>query len=298
MQHFAFSSTSSGGSSGSGSTSTGGSTDDTSDDASGWLSSIGNWFVSVGNWIKEGFTNLIDNIKEFLGITNNKIDENTNSVDTGFADTQETLDTNFAGLYEDMDYATNQLVTGFENSIGGIQSVDNHFVYYADGTIKTIDQYRDDFNKYVDDEAYNNDYSNLVTENNKAGNDSADVAIGNGVNGVKEKFNFYNDISNNVKSMVDVITDVESAPKYYLNVNSKWYSGEVCIVDLSWYAPYKDLGDNVICIFVYIAFLWNIFIRLPDIINGAGASSYAGNMVSDIETYHKTGIGRSSSLRR
>lgn len=197
-----------------------------------------------------------------------------------------------------MDYATNELVNGFENSVGGIKHVDDHFVYYADGTIKTIDQYRDDFNKYVDDEAYNNDYSNLGTENNKAGNDSADVAIGNGVNGVKQKFNFYNDISNNVKSMVDVITDVESAPKYYLNVNSKWYSGEVCIVDLSWYAPYKDLGDNVICIFVYIAFLWNIFIRLPDIINGAGASSYAGNMVSDIETYHKTGIGRSFSLRR
>lgn len=197
-----------------------------------------------------------------------------------------------------MDYATNQLVTGFENSIGGIQSVDDHFVYYADGTIKTIDQYRNDFDNYVDNFIYNNDYSNLDKENNNAGNDSAEDSIGNGVNGVKEKFNFYNDISNNVKSMVDVITNVESVPKYYLNVNSKWYNGEVCIVDLSWYAPYKDFGDTVICIFVYIAFLWHVFIRLPDIINGAGASSYAGNMVSDIETYHKTGIGRSSILRR
>lgn len=39
--------------------------------------------------------------------------------------------------------------------------------------------------------------------------------------------------------MIDVITDVESSPIYSMNVNSKWYSGEVTIVDLSWYAPYK-----------------------------------------------------------
>ena len=57
-----------------------------------------------------------------------------------------------------MDYATNELVTGFENSIGGITRVDDHFVYYADGTIKTIEQYRNDFNKYVDDQIYHNDY--------------------------------------------------------------------------------------------------------------------------------------------
>ena len=103
--------------------------------------------------------------------------------------------------------------------------------------------------------------------------------------------------ANYVKSMVDVITDVSSAPKYYLNVKSKWYTGQICVVDLGWYAPYKDFGDNVICIFAYLSFLWNIFIRLPDIINGAGASSYAGNMINDIETYRKTGFARGSSYK-
>ena len=98
--------------------------------------------------------------------------------------------------------------------------------------------------------------------------------------------------------MVDVITDTESSPKYSIRVNSKWYSGLLTIVDLSWYAPYKELGDNVICIFAYLAFLWNIFIRLPDIIQGAGASSYAGDMAGDIRAYKFTGFGRSASIKR
>lgn len=98
--------------------------------------------------------------------------------------------------------------------------------------------------------------------------------------------------------MIKVITDTESSPKYFMNVSSKWYSGEITIVDLSWYAPYKEFGDNVICIFAYLAFLWNIFIRLPDIIQGTGASSYAGDMVGDIRAYNATGFGRSKSIKR
>lgn len=60
----------------------------------------------------------------------------------------------------------------------------------------------------------------------------------------------------------------------------------------------KNSGDDVICIFAYLSFLWNIFIRLPDIIQGAGASSYAGDMVGDIKAYKNTGFGRSSTIKR
>lgn len=118
------------------------------------------------------------------------------------------------------------------------------------------------------------------------------------LSGIKERFSFYNDVKKNVNDMVNAITDVDSVPKYYLNVSSKWYSGQITIVDLSWYEPYKDLGDNVICIFAYLSFLWNIFIKLPDIIQGAGAGSYAGDMVGDIKAYKATGFGRSSSIKR
>lgn len=97
--------------------------------------------------------------------------------------------------------------------------------------------------------------------------------------------------------MVDVITNTSKAPKFQLNVNSKYYKGTLTIVDLSWYAPYKEMGDNVICIFAYLGFLWRIFIRLPDIIKGAGASSEAGNMLSNITLYGQYGLGRSRSSK-
>ena len=102
--------------------------------------------------------------------------------------------------------------------------------------------------------------------------------------------------------MVEVITDTESLPKYSINVKSKWYTGVLTIVDLSWYAPYKELGDNVICIFAYLAFLWNIFIRLPDIIQGAGAAAYdtadSSVMLREIKDYKASGLGRSKAIKR
>lgn len=96
--------------------------------------------------------------------------------------------------------------------------------------------------------------------------------------------------------MTEVITDTTSAPVFYVTVGeNKWFSGQVKVVDLSWYEPYREYGDTVICIFAYLSFLWNIFIRLPDIIAGAGASSFAGNQISDIKAYKATGFGRSRS---
>lgn len=96
--------------------------------------------------------------------------------------------------------------------------------------------------------------------------------------------------------MVTVITDTTKAPKFELNVNSKWYSGVVTVIDFSWYDNYREFGDTVICMFCYLGFIWNIFKRLPDIIQGAGASSYSIDMLNDINTHIHTGFGRASNL--
>lgn len=141
------------------------------------------------------------------------------------------------------------------------------------------------------------DYINSQDPNYKGSTNQGSDTISGGFNGVYSKFGFAEDVKKNVNGMVDVITNTEEAPKFQINVNSKYYKGTLTIVDLSWYAPYKEMGDNVICIFAYLGFLWRIFIRLPDIIRGAGASSYAPNMLGDIEAFRKTGFGRSSSPR-
>lgn len=123
--------------------------------------------------------------------------------------------------------------------------------------------------------------------------------INNSTDTVISSFDFYKDIQNNVNDIVEVVTDTSSAPCFYVTVGeNKWISGEVKVLDLSWYEPYKEYGDNVICVFAYLSFLWNIFMRLPDIISGAGASSYAGDMAGDIRAYKATGFARSSSIKR
>lgn len=73
--------------------------------------------------------------------------------------------------------------------------------------------------------------------------------------------------------MKDTIVNTQSNPVFYINVNSRWYTGQLKILDLTWYEPYKETGDAIICAFVYLTFLWSFFTRLPDIIQGAGASS-------------------------
>lgn len=39
---------------------------------------------------------------------------------------------------------------------------------------------------------------------------------------------------------------------------------------MSWYSRYKPIGDGIFLSFAYIFFIWNLYKRLPDIINGAG----------------------------
>lgn len=98
--------------------------------------------------------------------------------------------------------------------------------------------------------------------------------------------------------MVDVITDTTNAPRLTMNIKSKWYSGNITVIDLSWYDQYREYGDSIICMFCYLSFLWNIFVKLPDIIQGAGASSYSREMLDDIRIYKNTGVGRVSNISR
>lgn len=135
------------------------------------------------------------------------------------------------------------------------------------------------------------------TEENKQ-EDKGTELINSNVSSIKDKFNFINNVKKNVDDMSSVITDEKNTPKLAINIKSKYYSGSINVVDLSWYAPYKEYGDSIICMFCYLSFLWNIFKRLPDIIQGAGAGSYSVYMAGDIQAYKNTGFGRSSSIQK
>ena len=135
---------------------------------------------------------------------------------------------------------------------------------------------------------FNKDKYNEINSNNTKN------SIVNSTNTIKDKFNFSNNIVNNANEIKDFLSNTQETHKYYLNINSKYLSGNICIIDLSWYEPYKPTVDAFILAFAYLAFIWHMFCRLPNIISGASASSY----LSDIVAYKNTGFGRSSNIHK
>ncbi len=135
-------------------------------------------------------------------------------------------------------------------------------------------------------------FHQLLGINNNSNQSSKDIS--NSINTISDKFSFSNNIINNANEIKDYIINTQETHKYYLNINHKYLSGNVCIIDLSWYEPYKPTVDAFICAFAYLAFTWHIFCKIPELIRGASATSY----VSDIQAYSQTGFGRSSSIHK
>lgn len=125
-------------------------------------------------------------------------------------------------------------------------------------------------------------------------------AINGLVNSVKSHFGFVDTINETAQMIKNMFDDMENLPKLTITLpENQWYSGDVTVIDLSWYAPYKQYGDTVIAGFIYVFFLWRIFVNLPNIISGgAGSVNEVTIASSDIDAYHKFGFGRRSTLNR
>ena len=85
-------------------------------------------------------------------------------------------------------------------------------------------------------------------------------------------FTFIDSIKEAVSSIKNMIDNISAAPKFVLHIkqNSLINEGDYTILDLSWYAPYKNYGDLVLTGFLYILFFWNLFKHIPKIIDGFG----------------------------
>lgn len=94
------------------------------------------------------------------------------------------------------------------------------------------------------------------------------------VDSVKSKFAFIDTVKNTVIEIKDMLSNVDTVPTFKISIsNNKYFNGDVLLLDLSWYSPYKPLGDLVISSFCYLLFIWRLFIKLPSIINGVSGSS-------------------------
>ena len=74
-----------------------------------------------------------------------------------------------------------------------------------------------------------------------------------------------------------------------MSFNHEYLSGTYKIIDLSWYAPYKEYGDNIICMFAYLIFIWHIFTKASSTINGLDTSYGTVNDTSNFITSSKGG---------
>lgn len=95
------------------------------------------------------------------------------------------------------------------------------------------------------------------------------------INTFTSKFEFIDSIKIAINSMKDMFNNIGNAPSLHLSLNSTKYTpaGNYTILDFSWYAPYKNYGDLILTGFIYIAYLWRLFITIPNIINGTGGST-------------------------
>lgn len=104
-----------------------------------------------------------------------------------------------------------------------------------------------------------------------------------------EKLGFVDSIKSGVNSLKDMFNNVEELPSLTMNIDSKYYKGEITIIDLAWYSQYKTYGDLVITGFCYIFFIWRIWVHLPNILQGTSG-------VSDIvATFNQNDAKESSS---
>lgn len=75
----------------------------------------------------------------------------------------------------------------------------------------------------------------------------------------------------------NIVFDPNGAPKIpvrFSNSTSEYFSGieDAYIIDMSWYTPYKPVGDIIVVAFCWIFFVWRVLHGLPGIINGASVS--------------------------
>ena len=230
--------------------------EDNSDDV-GWFSRIVNGILDLPNRILEGLASSFEDFKESL--------------------------TNIGNFFADLlsyinPFSENFILKDVVKFLGDMLSYINPFS--ENFILKGVLQFLGDMLSYINpfsENFFGKKLVELIGDLLKLLFVPSEESINNLVDTVKSKFRFVDTISNTSKLVEDMFKDKSTLPKLTLTLNNnKWYSGEITVIDLSWYAPYKSYGDTIISAFIYVFFLWRIFIKLPGIVSGSAGG------VSDI----------------
>lgn len=91
---------------------------------------------------------------------------------------------------------------------------------------------------------------------------------------MQEYFKFTEDMKDIISEFEKSVFGITPSPILKIPIGktkSKKYNyglGNYIIIDVGWYAEYKDFGDKIILAFAWAFFIWRMFVLLPGIING------------------------------
>lgn len=91
---------------------------------------------------------------------------------------------------------------------------------------------------------------------------------------MQEYFKFTEDMEDIISEFEKSVFGITPSPILKIPIGkpkSKKYNfgtGSHIIIDVSWYAEYKDFGDRIILALVWAMFIWRIFVLLPGIVSG------------------------------
>lgn len=176
--------------------------------------------------------------------------------------------------------------------VGGLGSSFLHpsYIYGSNESIYSVDgelefEVIDDQSKTVNDllggsgsisditnSISSSDWATSLEEEDKSSITEAPQKIGGAFDNIFGMFSFVDNIKSSVLTIYNIINSTDVAPRFSINIDSDYLKGDCIVVDLSWYAPYKNYGDNVICMFFYLGFIWHVFTKLSSIINGVDSS--------------------------
>ena len=120
----------------------------------------------------------------------------------------------------------------------------------------------------------------------------------------KGKFGFLSTLKQFANDLFGMTADSEP-PVIWIhleNAESKFgynYGGKEVALDLSWYQKYKPTVDGIVSGFLWIGYLWMLFTKAPDILNGMGLRNEAVPPMPNLEYINPLRLnGRTSKKRR
>lgn len=233
---------------------------DDSDDSNYWAW-LKNWLISFKMWLGEKFDDLTGTISN----TTNSSDESNTYNDYSITDNSDIVTT----IY---DYEITYVTEGGDDDTFSMRKLINKFKW-----VKDVYKIGKELVSVVSSDAaaaYELDIASL--------SDDDEIIIS--LDGDAEEITVDTDETDPAFDGSGIMVD--GAPYIPINLAAAKshygfdYGGEVGVLDLSWYAPYKKTVDNILGGFLWVFFMWKLFQRAPGIIGGAGMDS---SKVEDIQ---------------